>query len=241
MLVWTISSELFNFLQKDCQFCYHQGQGQGHCEGSYSQSMIVSTISLDLLIPLQSNLVWPYIIISRSVLLKDWIAMFKVKGTVLVQNFTECLLVLHFLYHWCLCNQTRCAGVLLIMTSLSANKVRIYSIPPIYSDLQYLGIQHGVFCHTRWQTLFELVTEGWHTYCETFDTSLPALVMSMQRFMMQFPVHNSVHFVANCSLWVLLLKRIELLLVHFCNFTCLMFFNFYSCLFSRTVFVSVQG
>ena len=38
-------------------------QGQGHSEGSYNQTFAVSTISSELLILLQPNLVWWYIII----------------------------------------------------------------------------------------------------------------------------------------------------------------------------------
>ena len=48
-----------------------------------------------------------YIIISWSVLCKDWIGVFKVKNRVKIQNYTETF-VLYFLCHWFLCNQTRC-------------------------------------------------------------------------------------------------------------------------------------
>ena len=55
--------------------------------------------------PLQQNLVWWYIIISLSVLWKDWIAVFKLKVIANDYNVIEYLSVLYFLYHWSLCNQ----------------------------------------------------------------------------------------------------------------------------------------
>ena len=90
--------------------CYHQGQV--HSEGSNNQNTIISPNSLEVLILLQPNLVWWYIIMSWSVLWK--VAVFKVKVTVMVHNFIECLSVLYFLYHWYLCNQIMPVYVLLL-------------------------------------------------------------------------------------------------------------------------------
>ena len=72
-------------------FRYYQCQGQS--EGSYNQNVIIPTISSKLLIFLQLNLVWWYSIISRSVLWKEWIVVFKFKGIVIVENFIQCLSV----------------------------------------------------------------------------------------------------------------------------------------------------
>ena len=47
-------------------FCYLQGEG--HSEGVYNQNMTISTTSFILLILLEPNLVWWYIIISWNVL-----------------------------------------------------------------------------------------------------------------------------------------------------------------------------
>ena len=58
--------------------CYLQGQG--HSDGSIIKKT-VSTIFTELLIFLQPNLVWWYII-SWSVLFKNWFVVFKVKVTV---------------------------------------------------------------------------------------------------------------------------------------------------------------
>ena len=46
--------------------------GQGHSKGLCDQSMTLSTISSELLIPSQPALVWWYIIIDQSVLWKKW-------------------------------------------------------------------------------------------------------------------------------------------------------------------------
>ena len=62
--------------------CYFQGQG--HSKGSYDQNMTVSTTSSELLILLLPNLIWWYIIISQSVLWRNW-TVFEVKAT--QQNF----------------------------------------------------------------------------------------------------------------------------------------------------------
>ena len=45
-----------------------------------------------------------------------------VKITVQVQNFIESLRILYLLYHWSLCNQTRCADLLLVITKPSTRK-----------------------------------------------------------------------------------------------------------------------
>ena len=51
-----------------------------------------------------TNLSAVVLVITQSVLWKDWIAVYKVM--VMVQNCIECLSVLCFLYHWYLCNQS---------------------------------------------------------------------------------------------------------------------------------------
>ena len=59
-------------------------QGQGHNECSYDQNTTLSTISSELLILWQTNLVWRYIIISRRVLGGgggERIVVFQVKVT----------------------------------------------------------------------------------------------------------------------------------------------------------------
>ena len=93
-------------------FCCHQGQG--HSESSSNWNIIVSVMSSELLIPLQINLVWWYIIISESILWKDWIGVFRVKVIVMVQNFIEYLSVLY--------SQTRCVDVCLLITGHSSHK-----------------------------------------------------------------------------------------------------------------------
>ena len=69
--------------------CYFQGQGQN--KGLYDQNMTVSTISSKLLILLLQSLVLWYIIISQSVLWRNWTAVFKVKVRATFQNVSECL------------------------------------------------------------------------------------------------------------------------------------------------------
>ena len=61
-----MSQSVMHKQKKSC--CYLQSQG--HSEGSYDQNMTLFTIFSELLIILQSNLVWWYIIISQSVLWK---------------------------------------------------------------------------------------------------------------------------------------------------------------------------
>ena len=53
----------------------------------------------ELLILLQPDFIGWYIFISRSILCKNKIIVFKVKVTVKVQNFIESLCVLYPLYH----------------------------------------------------------------------------------------------------------------------------------------------
>ena len=69
--------------------CYLYGQG-------HSRAHI---IEYDLLIFLQPKLIGWYIIMSRSVLCKNWIIVFKVKVTVKVQNFIESIYILYLVYH----------------------------------------------------------------------------------------------------------------------------------------------
>ena len=63
--------------------CY--AQGQGHSKGSYD-NMTVSNISSEVLAFLPPYLV----ILSKSVLWRSWIVVFKVKVTAKFQNISEC-------------------------------------------------------------------------------------------------------------------------------------------------------
>ena len=64
--------------------CYLQGQS--HSQDSYEQNMTLSAIFSELLILRQPNLVRWYIIISHSVLWKNWITASKVKVAMKHQN-----------------------------------------------------------------------------------------------------------------------------------------------------------
>ena len=85
-IFWTIEtfvaklSMVMHHHEPDCLakglFCYHQGQG--HNEGSYNQNTFFS-ISSELLILLQPNLVWWYFM-SWNVLWKDCIAVYQSQG-----------------------------------------------------------------------------------------------------------------------------------------------------------------
>ena len=129
MFVQMISSEQFNLLAKrstlkhlqepkccaEILFCYCQD----HSQDPYSQNMI-STFSSELLICLQSNLVWSCIKLSMIMHHQSWSALWKyliavVKVTVIAQNPIECLSVLYFLYHWYVYNQTRSVDVLSVL------------------------------------------------------------------------------------------------------------------------------
>ena len=101
-------------------FCHFQCQNHNDNEGFYNQNMIVSIISSELLNFLHPNLVWWHIILSWSVLWKDWIAVFKVtvKVTVIVENFTKYLSVCYFQYHWYLCNQTERVDYIVMIVTL---------------------------------------------------------------------------------------------------------------------------
>ena len=66
-------------------------QGQGHSKGTYDQSMTVSIISFELIILSLPNLVWWHIIISQSVLWRNWIAVFQVKVTAKLLSVSEFL------------------------------------------------------------------------------------------------------------------------------------------------------
>ena len=93
---------------------YHEPECQLSCKLLFCYLQIVGLIFmlyLELLILLQPNLVWLYIVLSWTVLQKDWIAVVTV--AVMVWNFIVCLSVL-FLYHYhsYLWNQTRCVDVL---------------------------------------------------------------------------------------------------------------------------------
>ena len=97
--------------------------------------MTVSTISPEVLIIWQPNLIGRYIIIAWVFCVKVRLLLFsflfKVKITVKVKNFIESLCILYPLCHWSLdnqgChwslgNQRRCADVLFIVTKPSTTK-----------------------------------------------------------------------------------------------------------------------
>ena len=71
-------------------------------------NVIISTVFFELLILLLPNLVWKYIIISQSVLWRNWIVAFKVKVTAKFQNVmtsSELLnLLVPNLVWWCICD-----------------------------------------------------------------------------------------------------------------------------------------
>ena len=80
LVLWCVILSL-SVMEKDRFACF---QGHGHSNGSYDQNVIVSTMSSELLILLEvllPNLVWWYIIISQSVLWRNWIVVVKVKVT----------------------------------------------------------------------------------------------------------------------------------------------------------------
>ena len=66
--------------------------------------------------PLATKFNW--MIHHPKLLRKDLIAMVKVKDTVKVQNFVDCLSVLSFLCHIYFCNHTRCVDVLILRDSI---------------------------------------------------------------------------------------------------------------------------
>ena len=104
---------------------------------------MASTISSKLLILLQPNLMLQCIVINQCVSWKDWLAVFKVKVTMIVNT---CWSGLYFPHHWFLylCKQTRCLGVLLLINTLSASKMGTWLLYTDNNiDLKYLGIQYG--------------------------------------------------------------------------------------------------
>ena len=66
--------------------------------------MTISTISSERLIlfSLLPNMVWQYIVMSQSVLWRNWIAVFKVNVTAKFQNINECLSRRYLLIRWTL-------------------------------------------------------------------------------------------------------------------------------------------
>ena len=62
--------------------------------------MTIPTVFFELLILLLPNLVWKYIIISQSVLWRNWIVVFKVKVTEKFQNISECMSKWYFFNCW---------------------------------------------------------------------------------------------------------------------------------------------
>ena len=78
-------------------------QGQGNSEDSYSQNMTLSTISSELLILRQPDLVWWYIIVSQSVLWKKLDCCFQGQGQ---SKGSKCLSRWYLLNHQIFCNQT---------------------------------------------------------------------------------------------------------------------------------------
>ena len=85
MFVQTISSELANICHQTWYDDASSGaefhakrlvyylQDQGHREGPYNKNMTVSTVSSEPPILLRSNVIWWYIVISKSVLWKFWL------------------------------------------------------------------------------------------------------------------------------------------------------------------------
>ena len=129
-IFWTIYTFLakfgmvINHHEPECQAkrtCFVLLSSRSRSQGSYSRKM-ASTISSKLLILLQPNLMLRCIIINQCLLWKDWLAVFKVKVTRIVNT---CWSVLYFPHHWflSLCKQTRCLGVLLLINRLSASKM----------------------------------------------------------------------------------------------------------------------
>ena len=113
MFVQTTSSELPNILLPNLEWWYHELewhaqrfvcylQGQGQSKSSYDKNMTVSNVSSELLMTVSSifskllillllDLGWWYIIISQSVLWRNWIVVFKVQIIAKLQNVNECL------------------------------------------------------------------------------------------------------------------------------------------------------
>ena len=81
-------------------------QGQDHSKGLYDQNMTVPTVSSKFLILLLQNLVLQCIIISQSVLWRNWIVVFRIKVTAKFQNANDCLSRCCLLKCWTLCYQT---------------------------------------------------------------------------------------------------------------------------------------
>ena len=69
--------------------CFLQGHGLVTVK-SYILKIWPSPFSSELLVLLIPHLVWWYMIVSRSVLWKDWIAVFKVKVTAKIHSFNAC-------------------------------------------------------------------------------------------------------------------------------------------------------
>ena len=114
--------------------CYFQSLGL--CKSSYDQNMTISSVSFDLLILLLPNLVWWYIIISQSVLCRNWNVLFKVKITAKSQNVNECLSIWYFLNCWTFYHQTW-YGDATLWARLSFKKIDLLS-PKSRSQLRII-------------------------------------------------------------------------------------------------------
>ena len=103
--------------------------------------------------PFATKFVGWYIIISWTILCKDWMAVVKV--TVKVQSVTESLSILQFLYKLYLCNQTRRVNVILLITKHVQAKLSYADTADSNTVTVLLGTQWG-----RRQTLFSF--ESWY-------------------------------------------------------------------------------
>ena len=158
-------------------------QGQGHNKGSFDQNVTLSTMSSELLILQQPNLVWWYMIISQNVLLKSGITLFKVKVTTKVQNVSDCLSKRYFLNHRKFCYQiwygdaaswTRVScrkkvfvvvAIFKVKDTARANMMKLWLFLLYYLNCWFLGNQAWsvdissearVPCEKKWITAFRV-------------------------------------------------------------------------------------
>ena len=111
MIEWLSKQYLWNYLTFRSQAWYGDASswvrvsckrivlllsGQCHSKGSYNQNMIIFAVSSSF--------------DSLAAKLHSMVHHHKLV-TVMIQNVIECLLVLHFLYYWYVCNQSRCVDV----------------------------------------------------------------------------------------------------------------------------------
>ena len=126
-------------------------------------NMTISIICSELLIFLETNLIWQCMFISWSVLWKGCLAVFKVKVTVMVLNFSECL---PGQYLW----------------SVKLSMVMHHHQPEYHSEISFCYVQEsnwplswlyscisGVFCNTRDTDLWRNIT---HNSCRPVNLCL---------------------------------------------------------------------